>query len=123
MTEPPARLRALPAGGAVARAEMGHLVEARGAGIAVGGEAAFGFRHLHVRLRQFVEEARGDVRRPQPVHAPVGGEIDVDAPARARDPHMRQAPLLLEPGAALVVEGALVREQALLPARWYHGVE
>src|SRR5262249_40600878 len=72
MAEPAPRLRALPAGRAVARAEMGHLVEARAAGIAVSGKATFGFRHLHVRLRQFVEEARGDIRRPQPMHAPVG---------------------------------------------------
>src|SRR5260370_34867222 len=109
--------RALPAWRAVARAEMGHLVEARGVGVAVGGKAAFGLRHFDVRLRQFVEEARGDVRRPQPVHAPVGGEVDVDASARAGDPHMREAPLLLESGAALVVERALMREHAFLPAR------
>src|SRR5262249_31195469 len=36
---PAARLRALPARRAVARAEMRHLVEARGAGIAVGSKA------------------------------------------------------------------------------------
>ncbi len=36
---------------------------------------------------------------------------------------MRQAPLLLEPGAALVVERALMREQAFLPARQEYGVE
>src|SRR6516162_10681986 len=111
MAESAAGLRALPARRAVARAEVSHLVEARGAGVAVGGKAAFGFGDLNVRLRQFVEEARGDVRRPQAVHSPVGGEVDVDAPARAGDPHMREAPLLLEPGAALVVERALVREQ------------
>src|SRR6516162_8550005 len=52
-------LRALPARRAVARAEMGHLVETRGAGVAVAGEAAFRRSHLHMRLRQLVEEARG----------------------------------------------------------------
>ncbi len=36
---------------------------------------------------------------------------------------MGQAPLLLEPGAALVVERALVRKQAFLPARQKYGVE
>src|ERR1700730_18834459 len=103
MAEPAAGARALPARRAVDRAEMGHLVEARGAGVAVGGKAAFGLRHFDVRLRQFVEEARGDVRRPQPVHAPVGGEVDADAPARAGDAHMRKAALLLSSRAALVV--------------------
>ena len=102
---------------------MRHLVETRGAGIAIGGKAAPRFPHLHVILGQFVEEARGNVRRPQPVHAPVGGEVDVHAPARAGDPHMREAPLLLEAGAALVVERALVRKQAFLPTRQKHGVE
>ena len=106
---------------------MRHLVEARAAGVAVGahagGEAALGLLHLDMRLRQFVEEARGDVRRPHAVHAPVGGEIDLGAAARAREPDMREAPFLLEADAALVVERALAREQAFLPAGQEHGVE
>src|SRR5262249_60209075 len=91
-------LGALPARRAVARAEMGHLVETRRRVGAA--EAALGFRHLDVGLRQLVEEARGDVRRPQPVHAAVGGEIDLGAPARAGEPDMGEPALLLEPGAA-----------------------
>src|SRR5262245_63542989 len=49
----PARLRALPAGRAVARAEVGHLVETRG----IGRAAALRLRQLDMRLRQFVEGA------------------------------------------------------------------
>src|SRR5437870_4387998 len=58
-----ALLRALPARRAVARAEMRHVVEARGAVIAAthAAEAAFGFGHLDMRLRQLVEEARGQI--------------------------------------------------------------
>src|SRR5262245_37580070 len=56
-----ALLRPLPAGRAVARAEMRHVVEARGAVIAAAhpAEAALGFRHLNMGLRQLVEEPRG----------------------------------------------------------------
>ena len=36
---------------------------------------------------------------------------------------MGEAALLFQPGAALVVERALVRKQALLPAGQKHGVE
>src|SRR5215470_15711447 len=99
-----ALLRALPAGRAVARAEMRHVVEARAAVVAAHvAEAAFGLGDLDIRLRQFIEEARGQVARPQPVRTAVGGEIDVGAPARAREPDMGEAALLLEAGAALVV--------------------
>src|SRR5262245_17558174 len=102
---------------------MGHLIEARGAGVAVAGKAALALRHLDVRLRQLVEEARRDVRRPQPVHAPVGGEIDLGATSRPREPDMSETALFLKPGLALVVEGALMREQAFLPAGQENGVE
>src|SRR5215472_4225595 len=54
-----APLRALPAGGAVARAEMGRLVEAGGPIAAIAAEAAARFGHLDVGLGQFVEEAGG----------------------------------------------------------------
>src|SRR5262249_10993258 len=120
-----ALLRALPAGRAVARAEMRHVVEARGAVVAAAhpAEAAFGLGHFDMRLRQLVEKTRGQVARPQPVRAPVRSEIDVGAAARAREPDMGEAALLLEPGAALVVERALVRKQAFLPAGQEHGVE
>src|SRR4029077_10783688 len=73
------RLAALPAGRGVAGAEGVHLVEARGA-IARHAEAAGAARrllHLHMRLGQLVEEARGHGRGPHPVDAPVGGEIDL----------------------------------------------
>src|SRR5262249_833964 len=108
-------LRALPAGRAVARAEMGHLVEARRAVIATHAahraEAALGFVHFDRSLRQLVEETRGDIRLPQPAHAPVRGEVNLGAAARAREPDMGEAALLFESGAALVVERALAREQ------------
>ena len=57
------------------------------------------------------------------MHAPIGGEVNLHAAARAGDADMGEAPLFLEPGFALVVEGALVREQPFLPARQEHGVE
>ena len=76
-----------------------------------------------MRLRQFVEEARRDARRPRAVDAPVRGEIDLRAAPRAREPDMGEAALLFEPGAALIVERALVRQQAFLPAGQEHGVE
>src|SRR5437588_11496433 len=95
---------------------MRHLVEARGPVAAIAAEAAPGFRHLHAGLGQLVEEARRNVALPLSVHAPVGGEIDLGAPARARDPDMSEATLLLEPGAALVVQGSLMGKQAFLPA-------
>ncbi len=55
--------------------------------------------------------------------AAVGGEIDLCAAAGAGQPDMGEAALLLEPGAALFVEGALARKQAFLPARQEHIVE
>ena len=78
---------------------------------------------LDIGLRQFVEKARRDVGLPQPVHAAVGGEIDFGALPRAREADIGEAALLFQAGAALVVERALVREQALLPAGQEHGVE
>ena len=45
------------------------------------------------------------------------------AAPRAREADMREAALLLQPGAALIVERALVRQQAFLPAGQEHGVE
>ena len=60
-------------------------------------ETAFRLRHLHMRLRQFVEEARGDRGIPQPVHAAVGGEINLRTLARARE--RRHAPAAALPPA------------------------
>src|SRR5664279_4624496 len=76
-----------------------------------------------MRLRQLIKKARGHGRGPQPVNAPVGGEIDLGALARAREADMSEAALLLQPGAAALVERALMREQAFLPAGQEHGVE
>src|SRR5262249_57118988 len=116
---PPAgtALCALPARRGVARAEMRHVVEARGAviGTAHPAEAALGLGHLDVRRRQFVKEARGQIVGPQSVHAAIGREIDVDAPARPRDADMGETALLLEAGATLVVDRALVGKYAFLP--------
>src|SRR3954469_1299274 len=96
---------------------MRHVVEARAAVVGAHiAEAAFGFPHLDIRLRQFIEKARWQVARPQAVRAAVRREIDVGASACTREPDMGEAALLLEPGTALVVERALMREQAFLPA-------
>src|SRR6478752_1968015 len=122
---PLARLGALPAGRGVAGAEGVHLVETRGA-IARHAEAAGAARsllHLHMRLRQLVEEARGNGRGPHPVVAPVGGEIDLRLLARAREADMREAALFLQACAAALVERALMRKQAFLPAGQEHAIE
>src|SRR5262249_56307140 len=75
------------AGGAGLRANGGGGAKA-GAPIAANpAEAAISplrLGDLDIGLRQFVEEARGNVGLPQAVHAPVGGEIDFQALARAR---------------------------------------
>src|SRR5262249_11428034 len=96
-------LGALPARRAIARAEMGHLIEARRTNTAVAGEGTLGFIDLHIRFRQLVEKTRWNVRRPQAMHAPIGGEIDFHPAPRAGDSHMGQAPLLLETCAPLIV--------------------
>ena len=73
--------------------------------------------------RQLAQEARGDGGLPLVEDAAVGGERDVGPLARPRQADIGQPALLLEPGQALVVERALVGEQAFLPARQEHGVE
>ena len=77
---------------------------------------------LDMRLRQLVEEARGDGRLPQPVGAPVRGEETRGACAPGQ-PDIGEPPLLLEAGAAAFVQRALAGEQAFLPAGQEHGVE
>ena len=72
---------------------------------------------------ELVEEARRDRRLPHAADAAVGGEVDLRAPARAGDADIGEAALLLEAGAAVLVERALVREQPLLPARQIDRVE
>src|SRR3546814_11629088 len=78
---------------------------------------------LDVRLGQLVDEARGDGGGPGAVHAPVGGEGDDDALARAGEADISEPALLLQAAPPGLVEGALVGEQALLPARQEDGVE
>ena len=53
----------------------------------------------------------------EPAHAPVEGVVDPCLPAGSGQADIGQSPLLLEPGKAAVVERALIRKQALLPAR------
>src|SRR3546814_7755170 len=72
---------------------------------------------LDVLLGQLVDEARGDGGGPGAVHAPVGGEGDDDALARAGEADISEPALLLQAAPPGLVEGALVGEQALLPAR------
>ena len=50
-------------------------------------------------------------------------KIDFRALARPREADVGEAAFLLQAGAALLVERALVREQAFLPAGQEHGVE
>src|SRR5271166_3433266 len=57
------------------------------------------------------------------MHAPVGGEVDLGPAARARKPDMSKAALFLEPGPALIIQCALMREQAFLPAGQEDGIE
>src|SRR5262245_46080860 len=104
---------------------MGHLVEARGAIAAVSPASAAALRcgHRDMRLWQFVQEARRHVGLPQTVDAAIGGEVDAGSAARTREADMGEAALLFEPGAALLVEGALAREQPFLPTWEEHRVE
>src|SRR5262249_8756218 len=118
-------LRALPARRRVARPERPHVVEARRA-IAAGpapSSASLGLRDLDGRGRQFVEKSRRDRGCPGPVDAAAGGEEGFCAPPGARQPDMREAALLLQTCAALLVERALAGKQAFLPAGQEHGVE
>src|SRR5207237_1091425 len=69
-------LRALPAGRRVVGTEALHRVEARAELLAEIAEAALRLGHLDIGLGQFVEEARGNGRRPASVDAPVRHEVD-----------------------------------------------
>src|SRR6516162_1785912 len=80
-------LRALPAWRAVIGAERGGGVEARGAVAAIAGEpaeAALRLGNVDIALWQFIEKARRNIGLPQPVHAAVGGEINLRPLACAR---------------------------------------
>jgi len=65
--------------------------------------------------RQLVEKARRDARRPRAVDAAVRREIDFRAAPRARDAHMSET-ASSSSRRGLIVERALVRQQALFPA-------
>ncbi len=72
---------------------------------------------------QLAQEARRDRRLPLVEDAPVGGKGDIGALASTGQADIGETALLFEAGQALVVERALVGEQAFLPARQEHGVE
>ena len=80
-------------------------------------------RHLDEGFRQFVDEARGQGGLPQIVDAAVLGEGNGGAALGAGDADIGEAALFLEAGAAFLVERALMREQAFLPAGQEHGAE
>src|SRR3546814_14189003 len=67
--------------------------------------------HLDVLLGQLVDEARGDGGGPGAVHAPVGGEGDDDALARAGEADISEPALLSQAAPPGPVAGALVGEQ------------
>src|SRR2546423_11629315 len=111
-------LRALPARRRITGAKRFHIVEARGAVAAAAAPsgAALGLGDLDVRRGQFIQEARRDGGGPGAVNPPVGREVNLGAAAGAGQADMGEAPLLFQSGAALFVERALARKQALLPA-------
>src|SRR5262249_43920603 len=117
----PVRLGALPPGRFVVRTKRFHGVEARSD--TTPAEATLRLGHLDVRLGQVVEKPRGPGGLPQAVHAPVRGEENLHPPSRPRDADVSEAAFLLEAGAALIVERALVGKQAFFPAGQEHGVE
>ena len=73
-------------------------------------------RHLDMGFRQFVDEARRQARLPQIAHTPVLGEGDGGPALGAGDADISETAFLLEAGAAVFIEGALMREEAFLPA-------
>src|SRR6185437_8460982 len=81
------------------------------------------FRHLDVTDRQLVDETRRQRLLPGPVVAAVLREGDLGKLPCPGQPHMRQSPLLLEPGAARFIEAPLMGEEAFVPAGEKHGVE
>ena len=92
---------------------------AGGIGRVEAGVAAFG----ELGGRQLAQEARGDGGLPLVEDAAIGGERHVGAFACPGEADIGQPTLFLEPGSALLVERALVGEQAFLPARQEHGIE
>jgi hypothetical protein len=63
-----------------------------------------------MRRRQIVDEARRARRLPQTVNAPVGREENPRPALGAGYADIGEAALLLEAGAAIVVERALMRK-------------
>src|SRR5690606_7643341 len=97
------------------------LAEAAAVTSAVAAIGRAGLGDLDMGLRQLLDEARGNGRLPQAVDAAVGGEPDVQVLARARQPDIGEAALLLQPRAAALVERALVGKKPFLPAGQEHG--
>ena len=106
---------------AIAAPARGERPAAIAVAVAAVGIARLG--DLDMGFRQFVEEARRDGRLPQAVDAAVGDEPDVQVLLGARQADIGEAALFLEARAAALVERALVREQAFLPAGQEDGVE
>src|SRR6185295_13738137 len=124
----PLLLGPLPAGRRIPALEARRrLVEAASAvGIEPAAPAAvraLRLHHLDVRLGQLVDEPRGRRRLPEPAVAPVLREADLGLPPRPRKADVGEPALLLQPRRAVLIQTALVREQAFLPARQEHHVE
>ncbi len=73
-------------------------------------------RHVDMVVGQVADEARWDRRRPLAVDAAVGGVADRGGALGPRDADIGEPALLLEAGVAALVERALRREDAFLPA-------
>ena len=69
---------------------------------------------------QFIDEAAGQLGRPAAIDLAISGEGDTGVALGSGDADIGQAPLLLEALLALVVDRALGREHAFLPARQEH---
>src|SRR5262245_66290871 len=76
-----------------------------------------------MRLRQFIEKARGNGRGPHAADAPIGSEVDLCKLARAGQADVGKAALFLKAGAATLVERALMRKEAFFPAWQAEAVE
>src|SRR5208282_4023842 len=108
-----ALLRTAPARRFVFRAEGIHIGETRLGVAAIVRSAAGVFDQLHMVCRQVVDETRRRRGLPQAMNAAIAGEQDFRPQPRPRHADIGEAALLLQPGAAALVERTLVRKQAL----------
>ena len=74
-------------------------------------------------IRQFIQKPARDTALPVGIYPPVGGMADDRPPPRPGQADIGQAPFFLQPLVTAFVQGALVREDAFLPARQEHRVE